>query len=327
MFLEQSPAYRGAANGLAASYAVNFTIDVDHFIPLTAIFQGDQVFGKTLYVDNYSSQYAITISNGAISAKVPAFSTANIDIRGFDFIQVTAESSAAGTVNMSVKNYIDQYGSQTRTFQSGGLTSDPYFASVKGLYHFNGNNGATFAPDTSPSGGYGLINVSSLGSITTADSVFGGASLSLVNSSSGSSPNLNTILEPHTTEFWIKRTNAGSGGIAGILYSSFQIKMTAAGVIQAVMPNGGSMGATALTLNAWTHVAYVNLISYQLLFVQGALAGTIAGVSGAISNSALTINSGGLLISNSILIDELRITNAARYTSNFTVPTAQFFDN
>lgn len=92
-------------------------------------------------------------------------------------------------------------------------------------------------------------------------------------------------------------------------------------------------------LNAWNHVALVNLAGTYTLYVNGTSAASASNAS-ALNTSLGTINGafgvqacqctlGGIYSSNGTYaeayIDEVRITNyLARYTSNFTPPSAPF---
>jgi len=88
--------------------------------------------------------------------------------------------------------------------------------------------------------------------------------------------------------------------------------------------------ATTLALNTWHYVAAIRLGSTLQLFLNGVSLGTAAN-SQNFSNSSLAVGSvlptsGSASQFWSGYIDELRITKAARYTSNFTPPTAPFPD-
>lgn len=80
-------------------------------------------------------------------------------------------------------------------------------------------------------------------------------------------------------------------------------------------------------INTWSHFAVVRNGSTWTIFVNG-VAGTPQTFSGTIANSA-TVTSIGILAADSQYryagyIDDFRITKFARYTANFTAPTATF---
>jgi len=83
-----------------------------------------------------------------------------------------------------------------------------------------------------------------------------------------------------------------------------------------------------LNLNDWNHVAISKQGSSIRLFLNGTLNNTVT-YSGAFSGTYTTAQIGDTASNNNYVgyIDEFRVTNGiARYTANFTPPTAAFFD-
>jgi hypothetical protein len=94
--------------------------------------------------------------------------------------------------------------------------------------------------------------------------------------------------------------------------------------------DGELLGATTVTLNAWHHFALTRQGTARRLFLDGVLDAT-GTTSGSLSSSVSRI--GGCLYNGEILggfhgyLDEIRITKGlARYTANFTPPTAAFLE-
>lgn len=86
---------------------------------------------------------------------------------------------------------------------------------------------------------------------------------------------------------------------------------------------------TAFSTNTWYHIALVNNGGTARMYVNGTQVGADATLSGTYGSDALPIyvaGLGGSLNFNGHL-DEVRISNTARYTANFTAPTAPFVND
>jgi len=97
-------------------------------------------------------------------------------------------------------------------------------------------------------------------------------------------------------------------------------------------PGGNGIGTTTVTQNAWNHIAFVRNGSTWMLFVNGNKDLNITGIPDPIVNRSTYQKGIGVWWSPSTVpnpqtgyIDEFRITKGyARYTANFTPPTAAF---
>jgi hypothetical protein len=81
----------------------------------------------------------------------------------------------------------------------------------------------------------------------------------------------------------------------------------------------------AISQDTWTHIAVCRSSGTTRLFINGTLDGSAADTTDLISPDILTIGGSGVAASNPFIgyIDDIRITKGyARYTSNFTPPTA-----
>lgn len=218
--------------------------------------------------------------------------------------------------------------------------SDAYFNNVSLLLHGNGANGSTTFTDSGPGG----ISPSSIGgtiSISTANSKFGGASINalrtgeLIYNTSGFAFGTNDF----TIEGWLW-WNTASGDQQ---YGPFQLS-TAAGYatsgnslgLYAALSSkwglylGGSSPVTTLTITTleWHHFALVRASGVLTLYVNGTSQYSAAhtvnytntyGVIGGYYSTAYRFDG---------YIDDFRVTNGvARYTANFSVPTAAFENN
>ena len=216
---------------------------------------------------------------------------------------------------------------------------DPYFSNVSLLLHGDGTNGSTTITDSSPS----PKTVTAVGNaqISTAQSKFGGASLafdgtgdylSLALSSDFAFPadltveawlylaGLNSVSNAsYITDF---RSNDSSNFTFGIINNNGEGRMYA-------FVNGvDSIGSNAVALNTWQHLAYVRSGTTVTLYLNGTANGTLtSSVSQASSSVIIGARFNGLTEYVNGYIDDLRITKGvARYTANFTPPTAPFPD-
>jgi hypothetical protein len=151
-------------------------------------------------------------------------------------------------------------------------------------------------------------------------------------------PELRFGTAPFTVEMWVYCTNAASGAtqdlvgnltnVAGDTNWHFSISSTA--VLQAGTFNNllANSGAATLSSTTWTHVAFTFDGTTYRVFINGTVGTTTSTTVRNLSDSTSAIkvgrtNFGGRLFSG--YIQDLRITNGyARYTANFTAPTAAF---
>lgn len=207
---------------------------------------------------------------------------------------------------------------------------DPNFASVALLLHCEGTNGSTTFTDTS---GTPKTITATGATISTARSKFGTASgLFAGNVHRLALASTITIPGDFTLEAQFYQTSASTN--YPIIFSN------TAGTAHFAVGLGGSgaMGCTGLgganitsstgvvPMNQWVHIAWVRSGSTVTAYVDGV---SVASGTGASSFGVDLM--GGLSIVNYSLngnLDEIRITNGvARYTGNFTPPTAAFPDN
>ena len=224
-------------------------------------------------------------------------------------------------------------------FKSTG-GGDPFFSSVVLLLHMNGTNTSTTFTDSGP-----LVK-------TTTPT--GNAQLSTTNPKFGSASGLfdgtGDILSEDgsavfafgtgnfTIECWVNQAALGvryfiyDGRPAATTGAYPQIEKTTGNVIIYVANAATQItGTTALATNTWYHVAVCRSGTNTRLFINGTQEGSTysdsttylnPGSRPQISNNG---NSGGNSWNGNI--DEFRVTTAARYTGNFTAPTAEFPNN
>lgn len=213
------------------------------------------------------------------------------------------------------------------------VPSDPLWSSVVALLHCDGANGSTSFPDVTgrtwtPGGN---------AKISTAQSVFGGASALFDG-------NGDYIAAPNPTLYGVDFTVEGriqptSIGISQVVFTTYRLPVQAGAVILRLEADNrmdisegtkGSTGTTILAANTWYSFALVYSATSKTLslFINGALD---ASLEGTVSTGYSSMFFGGSPGDNNLgtrwwngYMDELRITKAARYSSNYTPDSAPF---
>jgi hypothetical protein len=90
-----------------------------------------------------------------------------------------------------------------------------------------------------------------------------------------------------------------------------------------------SLAGTAFATGQWYHIALVNNAGTAQLYVNGTATGTTTALSGSfgISTSDLQVGAGAGAYSLNGWMDEVRISNTARYTTTFTPSTTPFVND
>jgi hypothetical protein len=216
-------------------------------------------------------------------------------------------------------------------------TGDPFFSSVSLLLHMNGSNGSTVFTDNSSN----AVAVTANGNaqISTAQSKFGGASGYFDGAGdyikTSASANLAMGTGDFTMEAWVYI--AGGSGYRQIFSTRPSNGSSANNGSLAVNPsNGLSWFTNALIVDysssigtsQWVHVAVSRSGSSLKVFANGQQVGSTASNTQDLTANVLSAgaNGDGSEPFNGY-IDDLRITKGvARYTANFTAPTAPFPD-
>lgn len=210
----------------------------------------------------------------------------------------------------------------------GGGGGDPHWDDVLALLHFEGADGSTTFTDQK--GGTWTRNGAA--QIDTAQARFGTSSARIVDSTSDYliSPTL-ALGTAFTIEFWFYRETTAAmylfsnyTGTAAIhLFTgsgSNDLTLTWAGVNRGTVVGGASVGA-------WHHAAIVQDGTQLPQFYVDGQGGTATGGTASTFTDEFSF---GARSDNTLRltgwIDELRITNAARYLAPFTPPSAPFPD-
>ncbi len=230
-------------------------------------------------------------------------------------------------------------------FGGGGGPTDPYWASVTSLLHFDAADGSTTFTDQK---GVTWSRGSSNAEIDTAESKFGGSSL-FTNTTgylgAATSGNFDFGTGDFTIECWIKPATvasfqtifshrSGGSGSEGLTF-----RITNGGVLQAFRGAGLNVmaGTTVLSTSSFQHVALCRVGTTWRLFLNGVQeASTSINVSTDVSASASATSYIGVYGAFSLTterlssgwIDDFRATKGVgRYASGFTPPATAFPDS
>jgi hypothetical protein len=215
----------------------------------------------------------------------------------------------------------------------GGGAPDP---NTLLLMHFDESSGTTLADDT----GRTFSSINDLSVQTGAAGKFGrGLMPTSWTAAAGSSP-VNLSGGIFTIEFWVTKTNTGSTGYEVVFAQTTSPDTWANGIVLFIDSTNGlavaymdgapsnSSAAMSLTPGTWIHVALVRQgsgASQTKWYVNGTGS---AGFQTSYTYTSTTPTIGNTVGQTYSLgyvgIDELRISDIARYTANFTPPTAPF---
>jgi hypothetical protein len=223
-----------------------------------------------------------------------------------------------------------------KTYVEGDLN----YSNVSLLLHGNGTNGSTTIVDSSPS----PKTVTAVGNaqISTAQSKFGGSSIAFDGTADSltisGSDLLNFGAGDFTVECWIYLANTTQTKviIKGSANNSFffRIGQSFTGNVNGLgvaRNNTADTDRCSFTFNSlqWYHIAVARTNSTIRFFVDGIQQTTTNASDGSFSYAnAPTVTMGSSHSEDfNGYIDDLRITKGiARYTANFTPPTAAFAD-
>lgn len=346
MIVENNPSYGVDANGLSASYTLDFTNDLTHYLRLTATWQGDPVSAQTLYFDNYNGTSALRVINGSTSQIVPALSTGFVDIRNFDDCQIVADS--ASIVKMNVLTYVPKQGAgfASRGVAPTSLTNDPLFSYVKALLHFEGVNNSTIAFDSKT---LASNTLPAPAVISTANFKYGMSALSIPSNTNASlvSETLSfTNQGTFTTEFFVNFSsmtagdylvcaylNAGATGFenaCGFTSDGTQITNVFVGHNNgaALVKDINFSLPTPIQFSTWNYFAYTTVNNLTSVFGNGNFLASGTQSVGIITPASYRIGGESIVNLKAVIgyIDEFRITDYPRYLSSAPVPTSQFLD-
>jgi len=171
--------------------------------------------------------------------------------------------------------------------------------------------------------------------ISTAQSKFGAGSLLVSNGNYlriASTPTLNMSGKaPFTFECWVNRlSDLGGFNGDGVLsmrtaavYCPIVIKTASTYIGTSTLNGWFFLAGTGVALGVWTHYALVGDGTNIKVYKNGVLQSTVAHQSWASANNFLNIGYDTDSSSNAY-INDLRISDIAVYTTDFTPPTSPF---
>ena len=239
-----------------------------------------------------------------------------------------SESSGAAT------NGVD-WATTATTFAPGSAeVTDPDFQSVSLLLHMDGTNGSTTFIDSSPV--FRTVTTYGDALISTAQSKFGGADglSSGYFDGSGDCLSVNIFQFGYsgnfTVELWVYQLSQNSKR-AFVDITDFILYCDANESTLRVYHGGVVLSGGTVPLNQWTHIAVTRQGSIGRMFVNGVKVSENTSYTAPLSsaNTVATIYIGAENGSANFYngyVDELRLTQSARYTANFTPPSAPFPD-
>lgn len=215
---------------------------------------------------------------------------------------------------------------------------DPYYANVSLLLHMDGSNGGTTFTDNSSNAYTPTLLGSTTPTTSTAQIKFGTASGYFFSSSaSGLQYPIATPLDIYsssstfTLETWVYPLSNNNRSIIGSWEGNFSgdryLLCLVGGVLYINWDGGTLMSGGSVPNNTWTYIALVRNGNVFTAYING--------VSVATTTYSVAPTRGwwytqiGVYATNNWpfdgYMDELRITKGiARYTANFTPPTAAF---
>lgn len=178
-----APSFGAAGLFLAAPYTLDFSKDLNYVIPIEGTWQGDRKKGRSLYIDNYANNISITVSSGNYSIRIPAYTSAYIDLSGFNDVFISADG--VGSVPNSAR--LSTESKQTEMISRGNspATIAPIVSlNVGGPINLSGYTPQLLAHCATPVGTNSFLTLYAFSSTkvikinTTKNAVFGSVNIS-----------------------------------------------------------------------------------------------------------------------------------------------------
>lgn len=261
------------------------------------------------------TSYTVTSSGGQTATGASSPIVVSGLTTGVSYTFTVTATSALGTSDSS------------GTSNSVTIVTDPYFSSVSLLLNGDGTNGSTTFTDLSSSPK--VITAYGTTQISTTQKKFGTASLLFDGSGDYLSLSANTAFNfgtgDFTVELWIKtniKINYQSIFISAD--ASLWLHTDSAGNLIYGAGSGDRLtGYGQVCDDAWHHIAITRFSGTVRLFIDGVQKDTTSNTTSINLTTPITIGTYSSSRYYTGYIDDLRITKGvARYTANFTPPTA-----
>jgi hypothetical protein len=262
------------------------------------------------------------------------------DLASYFPVELDRKTRLAIVADLVRRGDIDKAAIPFGMFKGASGPTDSLYSNVQLLLHGEGTNASKTFTDNSPS----PKTISAFGTtpeVSTTQFKFGTASIR--GNGNGylqcnSQMTLTTTTGDFTIEMWVRPS--GQAGIGGLI--DFRAAGSGTNVYWSVLNstqiilggNAGTRFTLTVTANAWSHIAASRVSGNLRAFLNGTQVGstyttafnlTGGGSTCVIGTLSNAINTTG---TNKFIghIDDLRVTNAGRYSANFTAPTLPFPD-
>lgn len=297
--------------------------------------EASEAYTVTIFADNTFTTIKRTIAVSGSGVQNATYTAAQ---------QNTDFGASQSTLYWGVQQISAITGAGDMTKATSAITAPAHINALV-LMHFDGTNGSTSFPDV-----YGHTTSFNGGAqISTAQSEFGGASALFNGTNSNvtvtpSSGDLNFGTGDFTVEFWFRYTGTGNPPnfpcMVGNNNATWSPGAVAINCNTTSNPNKVQVGVndygnppllistTTISPNTWYALAFVRHGNTFYLFINGNLdnSNTFTGNINMANNGLMNIGNDGWDGANGYFtgyIDELRVSNVARYTANYT-PSGPF---
>lgn len=268
----------------------------------------------------FSTMGATVVYNGTTAAFTPITGTMCTPNPGYQYVIVVKLNA---TNSLGYSGFLFLHYGLIDIFANTDATA----VKTAMLLHFDGINGSTLMVDNAkPSR---TFTVTAPAALSITESMWGGSSLYVPGSGNVSTPDAAELklTGDFSIEVEIFPTNVSTSQIITCKGAGGRLIVSGGSIFAYDDTGGNQMQGGAVLANQWNAIALVKKGSTTMLFVNGTLVAT---------NTAFTTygnNAGAMFIGCfsdlsapfTGWIEELRISNVARYNATYTTSTAQFY--
>lgn len=327
--------YSGGSSGRTTMY-MNASGQVGLFI------NGGPSFTSTGTLSSSTWQHIAWVRNGSsfkiyIDGTEDGSGTGSPSVQQIDSVLGAQDSS--GTDGFI--GYIDEVRISSTARYTAAFTAPTFQfkddANTRVLLHMDGANGATaFTDDANSRSSVGII-ANGNAQIDTGGSKFGGSSLLL--DGTGDYLDVPSGLaiagsgEDFTIEAWVYFNSlTGGQGIftdrpptsSGYTSPNFYVEKNSSNTIFCGFSGGGDItGTSSVSASQWYHMAFVRSSGTTSFYLDGTQTGSTLSYTGAVGDGSFSM---GAVVGQYLngYMDEIRVSNVARYTEDFTPSTTAF---